>query len=52
VLGREVGRLVDEPLPAGSHHFPFDGVALAPGASFYRLESGEEMQSGMLIRTK
>ena len=39
VLGREVARLVDGPVPAGHHSSTFDGSALAVGVYLCRLES-------------
>ncbi len=40
LLGREVGRLVDEVKQPGSHTFGFDGCALASGVYFYRIVAG------------
>jgi minor extracellular serine protease Vpr len=42
VLGREVARLVDGPLPAGRHTARLEGGALASGVYLVRLEAGGE----------
>jgi hypothetical protein len=36
-IGREVRRLVDDPLPAGYYQQQFNGSGLASGVYFYRL---------------
>ncbi len=39
VLGREVMRLFDQPLPQGRHRVSIDGKHLPPGVYFYRLDT-------------
>lgn len=39
VIGQEVARLVDGPLPAGPHQVTFDAVNMASGIYFYRLQT-------------
>ena len=41
VLGREVARLVQEELPAGTHRARFDAGNLPSGAYFYRIQAGD-----------
>lgn len=41
VLGKEVMTLVNESRPAGNYEVDFNGINLASGAYFYRIESGE-----------
>ena len=41
VLGKEVMTLVNESKPAGNYQVDFNGVNLASGAYFYRIESGD-----------
>ncbi len=40
VLGREVARLIDGAMPAGTHEAPFDGSRLPSGLYVYRLTAG------------
>ncbi len=47
LLGREVARLVDREVPAGTHAIRFEPNGLASGLYFYRLETPE----GALVRT-
>ena len=49
VMGREVGRLVDDDLPAGNHATSFRNDALAAGVYFYRLQVGERTSVRPLI---
>ncbi|MCC6962396.1 MAG: DUF4397 domain-containing protein [candidate division Zixibacteria bacterium] len=39
VIGQEVARLVDGPLPAGPHQVTFDAANMASGIYFYRLQT-------------
>ena len=41
VLGREVARLVQEELPAGTHRVRFDAGNLPSGVYFYRIQAGD-----------
>jgi hypothetical protein len=41
VLGENVANIVDNYFEAGSHSIVFDGINLAAGVYFYRLESGK-----------
>ncbi len=41
VLGKEVMTLVNESRPAGNYEVDFNGINLASGAYFYRIESRE-----------
>ncbi len=55
--GRLVRRLYEGPLPAGEHHFDWDGrakdgLAVGSGVYFYRLELLGESKSGKLIVMK
>lgn len=49
VLGREVRTLLSENLSAGSYEVTFDGSDLASGVYFYRLQSGEFVQTRRLV---
>jgi hypothetical protein len=51
-LGREVTRLVDERLPAGTYERVFDGGGLASGAYFYRLLSHGRTAIGKMLLVK
>lgn len=46
LLGREVARLVDREMPAGTHAVRFEPQGLSSGLYFYRLETPE----GQLVR--
>ncbi len=53
VLGREVVRLVDGPMIAGSHTFTFDGSEFASGVYFLRVSSvmhGDQIQKLILLK--
>ncbi len=52
LLGREVRKLVNENLNAGSYEVPFDAKGLASGVYLYRLASGGQSLSRKLILTK
>src|SRR5690606_35756726 len=43
LLGREVARLVDDPLPEGAYHVRFDASNLAAGVYVVRLLAAEEV---------
>ncbi len=49
VLGREVATLVNENLNAGSYEATFDAKGLSSGTYFYRLQSGEFVQTKKLL---
>lgn len=49
VSGREVRRLVDGVLDAGSHEAAFDSRGLAGGLYFYRLEAGGVVRTRRLV---
>ncbi len=52
ILSREIVRLVDEELPAGSYKVTFNADALPSGVYFYRLESSglNEVRKMILLR--
>ncbi|MCH8032282.1 MAG: CHRD domain-containing protein [Bacteroidetes bacterium] len=52
ILSREIVRLVDEVLPAGSYKVTFDANSLPSGIYFYRLESSglNEVRKMILLR--
>lgn len=52
VLGREVSRLVNEELPAGTYTHRFDAHNLASGVYFYRLQSGPYVQTRKALLLK
>jgi hypothetical protein len=45
LLGREVALLVDQEMAAGTYEVPFDGKRLSSGVYYYRLQTGEYLQS-------
>jgi predicted acyl esterase len=49
ILGREVARLVDKELPAGSFRASWDAAAQPSGVYFYRLESGSFSETKRLL---
>ncbi|HCV42764.1 MAG TPA: hypothetical protein DGH68_04730 [Bacteroidetes bacterium] len=49
VLGREVTTLVNEEMRAGKYERAFDAGGLASGVYFYRLRSGEFVQTKKLL---
>ncbi len=51
-LGREVAVLFSGDLAAGEHQFPLDGRGLAPGAYFYRIETGAAISVGKVVKSE
>ena len=49
MLGREVARLVDGPMPAGEQRVEVDVAGLARGSYIYTLTVGTEVRSGRMI---
>ncbi len=49
LLGREVMRLVDEPVRAGQHEVVVDAARLASGVYFYRLTAGSFTNSRRMV---
>jgi photosystem II stability/assembly factor-like uncharacterized protein len=52
LLGREVAKLVSEPLPAGNHSRQWNGAGVASGVYFYRLQAGSFTATKKLILLK
>ncbi|MFQ5640549.1 MAG: T9SS type A sorting domain-containing protein [bacterium] len=52
LLGREVARVVDERLPAGSHSIQWQAGDLPSGAYYYKLTAGEFTNAKKLILLK
>jgi hypothetical protein len=52
VLGREVATLVNEKKIAGSYSVSFDGSRFASGVYFYRLTSGNDVQTKRMMLIK
>jgi hypothetical protein len=52
VLGREVGTLVDEVQPIGSHAVAFDGSGLASGVYLYRFQAGDFVATKKMVLLK
>ena len=52
VLGKEVMTLMNEQKTAGNYEVDFNGINLASGAYFYRLESGEFVDIKRMILVK
>ncbi len=55
-IGREIDRIVDQYLPAGSHHIDWDvssnGETLPSGLYFYSVSNGTEQATGTMIHAK
>ena len=52
VLGRELAVLVDERQSAGSHSAKLDASSWPSGVYLYRLEAGNQVATGRLVRRK
>lgn len=52
MLGRSVGVLVDDDLPAGSHSVQFDASTIASGLYLYRLSSRSKSQTRSMMVVK
>ncbi|MEO6693957.1 MAG: T9SS type A sorting domain-containing protein [Ignavibacteria bacterium] len=52
ILGREVKTLINEFRVAGTYKEIFNGVSLASGIYFYRLEAGEFRQVKKMVLVK
>ena len=52
VLGRELAVLVDERQSAGSHSAKLDASSWPSGVYLYRLEAGNQVATGRLVRQK
>ena len=52
VLGREVARLVQEELRAGTHRARFDAQGLPSGIYFYRIQAGDFAQTRCMTLLK
>lgn len=51
-LGREVGRLVDDVVPAGRHTVTFSGAGIPSGVYVYRLEADGEAASRRMVHAR
>ena len=52
ILGREVAELVNEKLNAGVYEYEWNGVNLSSGVYFYRLETGEFVETKRMVLAK
>ena len=52
VMGREVARLAEGPMPAGSHRVRFEAAGLPSGVYLYRLEAGTFAQTQRMTLVK
>ncbi len=52
MIGQVVATLADEELVAGSHQRTFDGTRLTSGVYFYRLQTGNTMQTEKMVLMK
>lgn len=52
ILGREVVKLVDENMKAGSYEFTWDAIDFASGSYFYKLETKYFTDIKMMILVK
>ncbi len=52
VTGREVARLVDGPMEAGTHRVTFDASRLPSGLYLYRVVAGRVVQHGKMLLLK
>ena len=49
LLGEKVAVVVDEQLPAGTHHVRWDASDQPSGVYFYRLQAGEFVETRRLV---
>jgi photosystem II stability/assembly factor-like uncharacterized protein len=49
VLGKEVSSLVNEDIPAGTHHRTWNASAMPSGVYFYRLQAGSVLETKRLL---
>ena len=52
VTGREVARLVEAPMAAGSHRVTFDASGLSSGMYLYRIQAGRFTQVRRMVVVK
>jgi photosystem II stability/assembly factor-like uncharacterized protein len=52
ILGKEIAKLVDEFRPAGNYEVKFDASNLSSGVYFYKLQSGNFIQTKKMILIK
>jgi hypothetical protein len=52
MIGQVVATLADEELVAGSHQRTFDGTRLTSGVYFYRLQTGNTVQTEKMVLMK
>ena len=52
LLGREVATLVNEEKPAGSYEVTFDGKNLSSGIYFYKLQTGDFVETKRMLMIK
>jgi len=52
LLGVEVARLVDDRMPAGYHEVEWDASDVASGIYFYRLQTGDFVQTRKMVLLK
>jgi Secretion system C-terminal sorting domain len=52
ILGRKVATLVNEQKAAGNYAVPFNGVSLASGVYFYRLQAGNFVKTNKMMLIK
>jgi hypothetical protein len=52
LLGREVVRIVDQEMIAGSYNVRFDARGLSSGVYLYRFASGQTVQTNAMMHVK
>ena len=52
LLGKEVTRIVDGEMPAGYHEISLDATDLSSGIYFYRLQTGDFVQTRKMVLLK
>jgi hypothetical protein len=52
MLGREIKTLLNEKKPAGKHRILFDASSLPSGVYFYRLQTGNEVETKRMVLLK